>query len=573
MKSKIDGVDEEQSSKQQPNLCKVIGLVSSLLSLSYSVKVFHVKWQLIRSKLEELNSSLTSAENCDFSDNSTIWELLPAISVTVNDCHDLANRCVNLSYSGKLLMQSDLDVIMSKFEVHLKSLAEIYNAGVLSQGHMIVVSKPGIGACRDDMKFYIMDLITRMKIGDPVMKSQALIALNEVVQDDDRYVKIVVESEDLIGLLVNFLQMAETGTQEESLKVVIVIAEFSAYRNVLVGAGIVAPLIQVLESGTELGKERAAIGLQKLTENSNNAWSISAQGGVTALIRICSSSDSREELIGAACGILKNLVGVEEIKKFMVEAGAISTFIKLMNSKAEASKINAIEFLQIMASGSESILQTVIRGGGIYSLDQVLDPKASFSSKTREIAFRAIDTFCFSSRSSLITLLGYGFLDQLLFFLSSCEVSIQELAVKATFRLCNTSEDIIKAMGDKDFMPELMQLLDARSFEVQDMAAEALASMLCVPRNRRKFVHEDVNVGRILQLLEPGEGRSSNKRFLLSIIMSLASCHSGRRKITNSIYLKNVEKLAEADVLDAKRIIKKLSTNRFRSILSMIWNS
>jgi hypothetical protein len=37
--------------------------------------------------------------------------------------------------------------------------------------------------------------------------------------------------------------------------------------------------------------------------------------------------------------------------------------------------------------------------------------------------------------------------------------------------------------------------------------------------------------------------------------------------------LKNIEKLAEAEVSDAKRLVRKLSTNRFRSILNVIWHS
>ena len=91
------------------NIPQAIMLISSLISLSHSVRVFASKWQLIRNKFEELHSSLVAAENCDFGDNPSLSGLTPAIITTVNDCHNLAHRCVDLSYSGKLLMQSDLD--------------------------------------------------------------------------------------------------------------------------------------------------------------------------------------------------------------------------------------------------------------------------------------------------------------------------------------------------------------------------------------------------------------------------------------------------------------------------------
>ncbi|KAF8409364.1 hypothetical protein HHK36_005439 [Tetracentron sinense] len=296
--------------------------------------------------------------------------------------------------------------------------------------------------------------------------------------------------------------------QEESVKVISVIAGFNSYKAVLIEAGIIAPLIRVLESGSYLGKEKAARTLHILTENSNNAWSVSAHGGVTALLKICTNGDDRGELIGPACGVLRNLSGVEEIKRFMVEGGAISAFIKLMKSKDEDSQINSIEFLKIMASGDEAIRHLFIRSGGIHSLIHVLDPNSPFSSKAREIAIQAIESFGFSSTSSLKILLGSGFLELLLFFIRNGEVSIQEVAVKATYHLSGASDELKKAMGDVGFMPELVRLLDAKSFEIREMAAEALSNMVSVQRNKRRFLQEDCNVGHILKLLDPEEGKS-----------------------------------------------------------------
>ncbi|PQQ05749.1 vacuolar protein 8 [Prunus yedoensis var. nudiflora] len=105
------------------------------------------------------------------------------------------------------------------------------------------------------------------------------------------------------------------------------------------------------------------------------------------------------------------------------------------------------------------------------------------------------------------------------------------------------------------------------------MAAEALSNMVSIPKNRKRFVQDDRSMGLLLQRLDPKQGNSGNKKFLFSILMSLTSSSSGRRKIAHSGYLKNIEELAEAEVSDAKRLVKKLSTNRFRSMLSGIWHS
>nr|POE72681.1 hypothetical protein CFP56_18681 [Quercus suber] len=99
-----------------------IEIISSLISLTHSVKVFVSKWQSIRVKLEELHSGLIAIENSEFEhshiENPAISGLLSAILLTTKECHDLARRCVDLSYSGKLLMQSDLNVILTKLDRH-----------------------------------------------------------------------------------------------------------------------------------------------------------------------------------------------------------------------------------------------------------------------------------------------------------------------------------------------------------------------------------------------------------------------------------------------------------------------
>ncbi|CAN4083942.1 unnamed protein product [Withania somnifera] len=559
-----------ESSAGKSRIRQEIEFISSIISLSYSIKVFTVKWQSIRNKLEELLSNLSAIENCDSTENyPPLCSSLQAITATLKNCHELSRHCMEFSYSGKLLMQSDLDIVSSKLDNHIRSISEIYSLGLLTQSYAIVVPRPSVGASRDDIKFYIRDLLSRLKIGSSEMKKQGLIALNEVIQEDDRYVKVAIEIDSLVSVLVGFLDLQEDNLQEEAAKALSVIAGFQSFRGGLVSAGIIAPLIRVLECGNGLSKEFAARCLQKLTENSDNAWSISAHGGVTVLLKICIEGS---ELVGSVCGVLKNLVGVEEIKRFMIDEGAVSVFIKLARSKDEVTQISSIDFLQTMASGDESTRQMIMKEGGIRALARVLDPKSSSSSKAREMALRGIVNLCFTSVNSVNILLNHGFMDYILYFLRHGDGSLQELALKAAFWLCGTSDEAKKLMGDAGFMPELVNFLDSKSFEVREMAAEILSSMMILPRNQKRFVQNDQNVGLLLQMLDPEQANFGNKKLLLSILMSLTSCHCARKKIANSGYLINIEKLAEAEVSDAKKIVRKLSSNRFRSIISGIWH-
>lgn len=560
---------------EKSRLRQAIEFSSRIISLSYSIKVFTVKWQMIRNKLEDLLSGLIDVENRDSgNDLSLSGEFIQAIIDTLFECNELGKRCTELKFSGKLLMQSDLSILVSRIDDHIKCLSEIFVVGLLTHSNAIVVQKPGALASRDDMKFYVNDILSRLKIGDTLMKKQALLALNDVIQEDEKYVKICVESEGIISILVNFLDSEVTEIQEEAAKGVCLISKVDVYRGVLAGAGIIAPLIRALECGSGVGKECAARCLMKVTENSDNAWSVSAHGGVTVLLKIGRNVETcGSELVGLACKVLKNLAGVEEINKFMVEEGAVEVFITLARSKDEAVLLSSIDYLQTMASTDESNQNLIVKEGGICVLVHVLDPKSLVSSKAREMAFRGIMTLSLKSESSLRIVLNSGFMDHMLYFLRDGEVSIQELALKAAFWLCKTSEEAKKAMGDAGFMPELVKFLNAKSIEVREMAAETLSSMVSVPRNRKRFVQNQQNVGLVVQLLDQEEVNPSDRKLLLSIITSLISSNTGRRRIVNSGYLKNIEKLAAAEVSDAKKIVRKLSSNKFTSIFSGIWHS
>ncbi|KAG6420646.1 hypothetical protein SASPL_117181 [Salvia splendens] len=559
------------STTQNQQLKQAILQISSLISVSHSIKVFTAKWQAARIKLEELFSHLAAIENCGLgAQNEPLSAAVEDILATLANYGELARRCSESSYSGKLLMQSDLDMLTARLDAHTGSLREIYAAGLLEQSHALVVSRPSCSsASKDDVRFYLNDVVSRLKIGGKIMKLEALIAFNEVIREDDRCVKIAIEIDGFVNLLVNLLDFHEEEVVEEAAAAVSSITVFPPGKSALIAAGVIAPLIRVVESGTELSKEFAARCLMKMTENSDNVWAVSAHGGVPALLKICCSDGaSGSELVCLACGVLKNLAAVEEIKRFMVEDGAVAGLVDLAGSRGdEAVQISALDLLQTMAYRDESIRENIITHGGIPTLVGIMDPARAVSTKTREVAFRSMTMICLSCERSM---LSSGLADHILHFLRFGEGPVQELALKASFWLCGASEYAKKAMGDAGFMPVIVKFLDSKSFEIREIAAETLSSMLVVPKNRKRFVQDDENVVVLMQMLDPEQGGSGNKKLLLSILMSLARSNSARKKMLSSGYLKNIEKLAEDEGGDdAKKIVRKLSSSRFRNVFNV----
>ncbi|KAI3829318.1 hypothetical protein L1987_03438 [Smallanthus sonchifolius] len=543
--------------------------ISSLITLSHSISVFSSKWNLIRNKLNEILALLPPEIQ-----TSPYSGVIQAIEETTEFTTQLAHKCIDLSYTGKLLMQSDLDIICEKFNTHINSLSQLSSSVCFSpnQDYAIVVSKPGPTSSKDDIKFYINDLFSRLKIGSNEMKKQALICFNSVIQEDDLCLKIAMEIEGFVQVLMEFLSSKELGIQEEALKSLDMICGFDSYKGVLVSIGVVAPLIRVLECGSDLSKNLSTRCLIKCTAESENVWSVSAHGGVTSLLRISASEcETGGDLVGLACGVLKNLVGVEEIKRFVVEEGALLIFVNLVKSRNEVSQISSMEFLQAIAFGDQVVAESICNEGGIRVLVHVLDPKSSFSSKSRDASIRVIMSLC-SDLTRLNSLMSYGFMDHILHFLQDGDISVvQESALKAAFWLSGISDDFKKAMGEAGFIQVIIKFIAAKPIEVRDLASETLSNLVSIPKNRKRLVENDQNVSLIMQSIDQ-EGSSNTRKLLLPIIMSLSGCNSGRKKILSSGYLKNIEKLADDQVLDARKILRNLSSNRFVRMVRGFWH-
>lgn len=586
----VGGMGEEAATAaaaerdEQGSVTAALDAITGLVSASLAASLFPYKWQLIRDRLNRLHAGLADIATGGGEGgegHGALAGVLGAVVETAREASELVPRSQGRHYGGgKLRLRSDLDVVAGTLDALVARVDEVYASGALTRARALVVSRPCAGASRDDVRFYVRDLFARLRVGGAEMRGEAAAALAEVLHDDEKCVRVVVSDvADGVCVLVWLLECPDACVQEEVLEAVSVIAGFEAYRGDLVVGGVIAPVIRVLDSAGDRpsAKERAARLLCKLTENSDNAWAVAAHGGVTALLNVCADyTASGGELVCAACRVLRSLAGVDEIRKYMVaEAGAAPVLVSLCRGAAdEAAQIQAMELLAAIASGDSSVREAVLQEGAVESLVSVLDPASPRSSKAREVALRAIDALCLSSPPLTSRLVAAGFLDRVLVFLRSGDATLQHCALKAAHRLCHASEDTKKAMGDAGFMPELVSILHAaKSLEARDMAAEALCAMVSVHRNRKRFVQEDRNVAQVLQLLGPDDEKlSPAKRFLLSTLMHLSDSTSGRRKIMSSEHLRNLERLAETNVTDAKKIVKKLGGSKLRNIFHGIWS-
>lgn len=561
--------------EEETNLEKALEILTSLISSSYSTQCFPLKWQLIRAKLEELHSSLS---HVTITPNSDPSPFVQSFISTLDEIRLVAVHSSDKSYNGgRLLLMSNLSKIISMLDFHIKELLETFSPGVdLAHSHAIVPVKPVVGARLDYIKFFIKDMFSRLAIASSDVKAQTLATLGEFLSEDERYVQILTqEIDDGIEILVNLLESEDVVIKEEALGVVSVIAGFGLYRGSLVRAGVMGPLVCALEKGgTVLGKERAVHALSKLTENSENVWSFLAHGGVSEIVLNlkCSKADaivSTDDLISSIFVIMRNLIRVDEIKRFVVDEGAVQVLINLLKMKQlqENCKIRVVELLGEIYCNDEMNKRKIVDESLIASLIELLDPNLPFCLKTREVSLKFIQSLLpyFVPDAALVRCI--------VFYLKIEDSTIQESALKIVWQLCKVSDQYKHSISESGVLIELLQLVGAKSFQVREMAAETISNLATANHVRQTFMQDEESLKELMRLLDPNESKSATTKFLLSVLMSLSESSYGRIKIISSGYVGNLEKLAEFGESDAKKIMKKLSTSsRFQSVFGKIWS-
>ncbi|CAN6453367.1 unnamed protein product [Victoria cruziana] len=572
-----EGVSADKFGCLQPEcgLRRALDLIASVTVLTHSTRAFPVKWQSIRAKLDRLQSDLSNAllllDSGSASGDGGSAGLLSAVGIpsiigTLRECSAMARSCTELTYSGKLLMQSDLDKLCGRLDEHLRRIDGAYGTGTVAVHAMaIVVSRPPAGAPREVIRFFVKDLFTRVQIGTRAMKMDALRAVEEIVSEEEKYRKLVVET-DQMAQLVKAMESDDLEIRNRAATILAAIAGDEEDKSELVSAGVISPAIRLLEYGTGQGSEAAAMVLNRLTAYSENAWSVSSLGGVTVSLAVCQTADG--VLRREAAGILRNLAGVEEIRRFMVDEGAISVVIGLLRSGDEDTQIYAADCLRIMSSGDAFTRSSIVQERGIQFLVSSLSSK---SPECREFALRAIGNLAFSPSSAKVVVLS-GFLGWIPIILRAGEFRVQEPAVRAVRDLVKLSDEVKRAAGDAGLVPELLKLLDAKSATVREMASEAISEILGVPKNRNKFVQEDRNIVRLLQTIDADTG-TRVRHFLLLALVWVSNSPIGRRKISSSGSVLAIERLAEGDDPEAKRIVRRISGSKFKRILGSIWRS
>ncbi|XP_058070827.1 protein ARABIDILLO 1 [Magnolia sinica] len=543
-------------------------LLPLILLTTLSIKYFQGRWQLLRTKLTQLQSSLSSLYS---SQNPLLQEhLLPNLLSTLQTIQSLSDQCLLPSLPcGKLLMQSNLDMASSSLSLHLHDLHLLLKSGVLlnPNSSAIVLSYPGPSSSKDDLGFFIRDLFTRLQIGSLEFKKKALDSLIQLLHDDDKNSVLVAKQGD-VGYLIHLLDVNnQSSIREQAVAAVSVLASASeSSRKIVFEEGGLGPLLRLLEIGSMPVKEKAAVAIEAITADPENAWAVSAYGGVPTLIDACRSGSPVMQM--HASGAMRNVSVVEDVRVTMAEEGAIPVLVDLLISSGAVMQGNAAHCLWILASSGEEFRVCIVQEGGLQRLLQLVQEPPN--PDTIEYALRAIYALLSSAPTAKALSSSTGFVSQLGELIKQGNVGLQQISASL---ICNLSLSDDRKRAISGCMATLVKMLElAKPVGMQDVAARALVSLLSVRSNRKDFVKEEKNVMRLVQMLDP-KNEGVCKKYPISVVSALTAGGSGscRKRLVAAGACQHLQVLADMDVAGAKKVLQRLAGSRLKNIFNRTW--
>lgn len=464
-------------------------------------------------------------------------------------------------------MQSDLDMCTGWLSKQIHDLDLLLRSGVLRQSNAIVLSHPSVNSSKEDLSLFVKDLFTRLQIGGTEFKKKALDSLVQLLSEDEKSAGLVAKDGE-VSYLVSLLDMnANTFIREQAVLAISMLASTSDQsRKCVFEEGALGPLLRIIESGSMPLKEKAAMAVECITSDAENAWAVSAYGGVSILVELCKSGSSVAQ--SHAIGAVRNVSTNEDIRLALADEGAIPVLLQLLVSGTASAQEKAANCVAILASSSEHFRNLLLQEKSLHRLLHCLH--ASSSSDTLEHILRAI--YSLSGMDSAFRMLSASttFIVQIAGLIKHGNVMLQHISASLLAKL-SISEGNKRAISG--CMGSLVKLMEsAKPDGLQEVAANALVSLLAVRSNRKDLVKDEKCLMRLVQMLDPRNDFVSKKFPMAVVAAIMASGSQGCRKrlVAAGVY-GHLQKLAEMEVTGAKKALQRLSGNRLKSIFSKTW--
>ncbi|KAI3766069.1 hypothetical protein L2E82_16118 [Cichorium intybus] len=537
-----------------------VQLLQSLLDSIPNTVSFKGKWSLIGTKLSDLKSKLSDLS--DFPSNSLSVDILRSLSQTLSQALSLSLICHSANPpGGKLKTQNEVDSISAKIDSHIKDCEVLMKSGVLHDG--VVSTSSASVSKRESIRVESRNLITRLQIGSTESRNSALDSLLGLLQEDDKNVLIAV-AQGVVPVLVRLLDSSSTSEiKEKTVTAIARVSTVDSSKHVLVAEGLMLlhHLLRVLESGSGFAKEKACIVLNALSHTKENARAIGSRGGISSLLEICLAGTPSSQAIAA--GVLRNLASFADTRENFLEEDAISVLLTLASAGTVLAREYSIACLSNLIREDDNMKLLIVRKGAIDSLRTFWDSAPSV--RSLEVAVEFLKNLA-SDERLVDYIITDDFLQRIIDVLTCNVLGVRLQSAKAIYRLaCNAKSR--KELGEQGCIPPLITMLDGKAIEEKQAASKALSAILIYTGNRRIYRKEQRGIVSAVQLLDPSIP-NLDKKYPVSILMSLTHSKKCRKQMVNSGALLHLQKLVEMEVEGARKLQETIGRGKLWGVFA-----
>ncbi|KAL4584704.1 hypothetical protein LXL04_009312 [Taraxacum kok-saghyz] len=535
-------------------------LLQSLLdSIPHTVS-FKGKWSLIGTKLSDLKSKLSDLS--DFPSNSLSVDILHSLSQTLSQALSLSLICHSANPpGGKLKTQNEVDSISAKVDSHIKDCEVLITSGVLHDG-VVSTSSTSVSK-RESIRVESRNLITRLQIGSNESRNSALDSLLGLLQEDDKNVLIAV-AQGVVPVLVRLLDSSSTSEiKEKTVTAIARVSTVDSSKHVLIAEGLLLlhHLLRILESGSGFAKEKACITLNALSNTKENARAIGSRGGISSLLEICLAGTPNSQAIAA--GVLRNLASFSDTRENFIEEDAIPVLLTLASSGTVLAREYSIACLSNLVREDDNLKLLIVQKGAMDSLRTFWDSAPSV--RSLEVAVEFLKNLA-SDERLVDHIISDDFLQRIIDVLSCGILAVRIQSAKAIFRMaCNPKSR--KELGEQGCIPPLIAMLDGKAIEEKQAASKALSSILIYTGNGRIYRKEQRGIVTAVQLLDPSIA-NLDKKYPVSILMSLTHSKKCRKQMVNSGALLYLQKLVEMEVEGARKLQETIGRGKLWGVFA-----
>ncbi|KAM3274442.1 hypothetical protein ACQJBY_043501 [Aegilops geniculata] len=559
-------------------------LLPPLLLAAASANALHSRWRALHATLLALQSSLVSAP-APAAGHPLFADLVASLLPALRSLHALSARCQDPALpGGRLRLQSDLDIAASSLTLLLHDLSLLLRSGLLSvdssasSPNAIVLQVPAAAASRSDKSLFIRDAFARLQIGGLDLKLKALASLLELLGNDPaaEAANIVAADGDVAALLRMLDASAHSALRDRAAAVVALLATAcGASRKAVFDEGGLGPLLRVLDSASAPAtRERAVVAIEAITADAGSSWAVSAYGGVSILINACRPGSGSLAVQALAVAAIKNVVSIDDVRSALVEEGGVPVLVDLLASGTTDTQKNAALCLwSIVSMGDLETQQQIVQDGALPPLLQALHITTDLD--LQNSVLRAIHVLAVVPSAARILCSSPLFFAQLTDLMRrGGSILLQQMAADMIANLApGVSDDTKRCMAP--CVGTLVKMMEvAKPASVQESAGRALLALMTLKSNRKELVRDEKNLTRLVQMLNP-RNEEIDKKHPVSVLLALAmgGGNGTRRRLADAGACQHLQKLADAEVPCAKKALQRISSSRFKSLLSRGWNN